>query len=288
MLRPFEIHEPETVAEASRLLARHGDDAAVYAGGTELIPVMKEGLAHYRHLVNIKTVPGLDTIAAAGDVLRIGALATHRMIERSPVVRAHAPALAQVAAGVANLRVRNVGTLGGNLCFAEPHSDPAVVLIAHGATLVVARDGAERRVPAEEFFLGILQTVRMPDEVLVRVDVTALRSGAGASYARFALHERPTAGVAAVLALDGGAVTSARLAVGSVGPVPTRVAEAEAALVGRRPDAAVVREAAGHAGRAVEVLEDLYGSVDYKRHIVTVLAVRALEDAVARAEGRAH
>lgn len=288
MLRPFEIHEPATVAEASRLLARHGDDATVYAGGTELIPVLKDGLAHYRHLVNIKTVSGLDAIAAAGDDLRIGALATHRMIERSPVVRAHAPALAQVAAGVANLRVRNVGTLGGNLCFAEPHSDPAAVLIAQGATLVLARSDAERRVNADGFFVGILQTVRMPDEVLVRIEVPALRPGVGAAYARFALHERPTAGVAAVVVLDGDAVTAARVAVGSVGPVPARVPEAEEALVGRRPDPEVLREAAGRAGGAVEVLEDLYGSVDYKRHIVTVLASHALDEAVARARGRGH
>ena len=282
MLRPFEVHEPSTVAEASRLLEHHGEDAAAYAGGTELIPVMRDGLAHYRHLVNLKTVPALDRITSEGDMVRIGALATHRAIERSPVVGARAPVLAQVAAGVANLRVRNVGTLGGNLCFAEPHSDPAVLLIAQNASIVLARDGGERRVNAEAFFESILRTVRRPDEILVWVDVPALPPHSGAAYARFALHERPTAGVAVAVTLNGGAVTSARIAVGSVGPMPARVPEAEDALTGRSPDVRALREAAARVGHAVEVLDDLYGSEDYKRHIVTVLAARALDQAVAR------
>ncbi|MGQ0569006.1 MAG: FAD binding domain-containing protein [Armatimonadota bacterium] len=283
MLRPFEIHEPTTVAEASRLLRRYGDDAAVYAGGTELIPVMKDGLAHYRHLVNIKTIPGLDAITVEGDAVSIGALATHYQIERSPLVNARAPVLAHVAAGVANLRVRNAGTLGGNLCFAEPHSDPAALLVARGATLVVARDGAERRVAADAFFTGILQTVREPDEVLIRVEVLSFGQGAGAAYARFATHERPTAGVAAVLTITDGIITDARAAVGSVGPIPARVREAEAALIGGRPDDDLFTVAAETAGRSVEILDDLYGSIEYKRHIVTVLAVQALRDAAGAA-----
>ncbi len=283
MLRPFEVHEPSTVAEASRLLGHHGEDAAVYAGGTELIPVMRDGLAFYRHLVNLKAVPALDRITGEGDMVRVGALATHRTIERSPVVGARAPVLAQVAAGVANLRVRNVGTLGGNLCFAEPHSDPAVLLIAQNASILLARDGGERRVNAEAFFEGILRTVRRHDEILVWVDVPALPPHSGAAYARFALHERPTAGVAVAVTLDGGAVSSVRIAVGSVGPMPARVPEAEEALVGCGTDARALRQAAARTGQTVEVLGDLYGSEDYKRHIVTVLAAKALDQAVARA-----
>ena len=164
MLRPFEIHEPSTVGEASRLLATLGDDATVYAGGTELIPVMKEGLASYRHLINIKTIPGLDVITERNGVLSIGALATHRRIEQAPQVHTHAPLLARVTSRVANLRVRQMGTLGGNLCFAEPHSDPAAVLLAHSAELVLARDGGERRGPAGAGFPRALQTARGPPE----------------------------------------------------------------------------------------------------------------------------
>ncbi len=288
MLRPFEIHEPATVPDAGRLLARYGEDAAVYAGGTELIPVMRDGLAHFGHLVNIKTIPGLDVISHDAGRLHIGALATHRQIERSPVVLAHVPILAQVAARVANLRVRNVGTLGGNLCFAEPHSDPAAVLLACGATLVLAGGGEERRLPADTFFTGILQTARRSGEILVGVEVPAAGSGTGAAYERFATHERPTAGVAVVLAVDGGVITSARIAIGSVGPVPARALEAEAALEEQRPSPQLFRAAAEIAGRTAEILDDLYGSTDFKRHIVTVLAARALHDAGARAGARVN
>lgn len=282
MLRPFEIHEPATVMEASRLLAGYGEEAAVYAGGTELLPVMKEGLGHYTHLVNIKTIPGLESIAFHQGILRIGALATHRQIERSPVVLERLPLLCQVACGVANLRVRIAGTLGGNLCFAEPHSDPAAVLVASGATVVLARGTAERRVSAEEFFTGILQTVRLPDEILTGVEIPAPGPGVGAAYHRFALHERPVAGVAAVLAVHEGVITRASLVVGSVGPIPARVAEAEAGLIGQAPSGPVLNAAAEAAGRHADVLDDLYGSVEYKRHIVTVMARRALQEATER------
>ncbi len=288
MLRPFAIHEPATVSDASRLLARYGEDAAVYAGGTELIPVMKDGLAHFRHLVNIKTIPGLAVIRHEGGRLRVGALATHRQVERSPVVLAHAPVLARVAARVANLRVRSVGTLGGNLCFGEPHSDPAVALLACGATLVLAGDREERRLSADAFFTGILQTARTPGEVLVGVEVPAIAPGTGAAYERFATHERPTAGVAAMLAIDGGVITFARIAIGSVGPVPARAPETEAALAGQRPSPRLFAAAAETAGRTAEILDDLYGSADYKRHIVTVLATRALYDAAAQAGARVN
>ncbi len=286
MLRPFEIHEPSTTAEASRLLARYGDEAAVYAGGTELIPVMRDGLAEFRHLINIKTIPGLDAITVAGDALHIGAAATHRSIERSPMVRAHAPLLAQVASQVANLRVRTSGTIGGNLCFAEPHSDPAAVLVARGAALVLARDGAERRAASDAFFLGILQTDRRPNEVLVRIEVPVAEAGTGWAYHRFATHERPTVGVAALISLKNHMIASARIVVGSVGPRPERVPEAEALLLGQRAEPGTLQAAAERAGRSVEVLDDLYGSVDYKRHIVTVLAGRALRDAADRARER--
>jgi carbon-monoxide dehydrogenase medium subunit len=283
VLRPFEIHEPSTVGEASRLLATLGDDATVYAGGTELIPVMKDGLASYRHLINIKTIPGLDVITERNGVLSIGALATHRRIEQAPSVRTHAPLLARVTSRVANLRVRQVGTIGGNLCFAEPHSDPAAVLLARGAEVVLARGGAERRVLVEAFFTGILQTARKPDEVLVRIEMASVTAGVGGGYERFATHERPTAGVAAVLTLREDVVVDARVVIGSVGPVPARAPDAEAMLMGERPARGVFERAAHAAARSAEILDDLHGATDYKRHLIAVLAARALLAAAAEA-----
>jgi carbon-monoxide dehydrogenase medium subunit len=283
MLRPFRIHQPATVAEASAMLAVYGDGAALYAGGTELIPIMKEGLTPVDHLIDLKTIDGLDAITAAGGILSIGALATHRQIERSPDVRRHAPLLSRVASQVANPRVRHAGTLGGNLCFAEPHSDPAPVLLAAGAELVLVRAAAERRVSIESFYTGILQTVRLSDEVLVRVDVPATAPGAGGAYERFATHERPMAGVAVMLEIGAGVITQARIAIGSVGPVPARAPDAESLLAGARPDRVLFAQAAQEASGEAEILNDTYGSDDYKRQIVAVLAARALMAAAAEA-----
>lgn len=284
VLPPFELHEPASVPEACRLLRQYGEEAAVYAGGTELLLVMKEGLARYAHLVNIKTIPGLDGIAVVDGVLHLGAVVTHRRLERDPQVRASVPALADVAGQVGNVRVRNVGTLGGNLCFADPHSDPGALLVALGARLVLVGTTGERVVPVERFFTGILQTVRRPDEILTRVEVDTRAAGTGAAYCKIAFHERPTAGVAVWLQRRDGVIADARIVVGSVGPVPERVEAAEAQLRAERPEEPVLHAAADQAATRVEVLEDLYGGTEYKRHLVRVLTVRALRRALAAAE----
>ncbi|MFI5266762.1 MAG: FAD binding domain-containing protein, partial [Chloroflexota bacterium] len=128
LLPRFSIEQPSTLAEASDMLRGFGEEGRAYAGGTELLLAMKYAGLRYEHLVDLKTIPGLDGIAEASEGLRIGALATHHCIERSPLVRERFPALAELEAHVANPRVRASGTLGGNLCFAEPHSDPATLL----------------------------------------------------------------------------------------------------------------------------------------------------------------
>jgi carbon-monoxide dehydrogenase medium subunit len=282
MLRPFHIHQPQTVEAASHLLREHGSEAAAYAGGTELLLVMKEGLARFRHLVDLKTIPGLNQIELQENTLVIGALTTHRQLERSAVVREHVPALAELEGGLANTRVRAAGTLGGNLCFAEPHSDPATFLLAWGASLVLTSAGGQREVPIEDFFQDVLQTAREPDEILTAVRLP-LKSGAvRGSHQRFRLQERPTATVAAVLELHDGVIADARLALGGVSPVPRRASEAEAALRGQRPGEAAFQSAAQAAGRAADAVDDLYGSAEYKRHLVSVLAGRALADAASR------
>src|SRR5687768_16822150 len=146
MLRPFAIHQPATVAEAASLMREFGDDAAFYAGGTELLIVLKEHLAAVDHLIDLKRIPGLNEISIGDDgtTLVIGALATHRAIERDPLVRKYLPALAALEANVANVRVRAAGTLGGNLCFADPHSDPVTLLSALGATFTLDNGDAQR------------------------------------------------------------------------------------------------------------------------------------------------
>lgn len=288
MLSEFEIHEPRTLDEASHLLSQYGWDATIYAGGTELLIIMREGLAHYRHLIDIKTIPGLATIemAADGRSLRIGAAATHQTIEWSRLVGRHVPILAEVETMVANTRVRVAGTIGGNLCFAEPHSDIATLLTAwRGASVTLASASGSRDLPITEFFVDLFTTARTEDEVMTAVRVPILSVGVGGGYQKFVTLERPTATVAAFLTVSGRRIVSADIAVGSVGPIPFRPVEVESLLQGEEPREELFKEAAAVAARAVDPVSDLYGAADYKRHLVEVLTLRALKQARARANG---
>ena len=287
MLRPFDLSEPTSVAEASELLARHGDSARIYAGGTELILAMKEGLIHYEHLVNVKTIPGLAGVRRDGGALRIGAATPHRAIERDPLVRQHFPAIARMEADVANVRVREVGTLGGNLCFAEPHADPGTLLQVFDATARIEKKGGARTIPLEQLFVGPFETCLEGDELLTEIVVPPLPPLSATAYLKFGFLERPSVGVAVGVTLDDGHVADARIAVGCVGPVPRRMREAEAELRGRaRSDSGGALATAGRiAGRAADAITDLHGSAEYKEHLVGVLLRRAWDQALAAIDG---
>jgi aerobic carbon-monoxide dehydrogenase medium subunit len=283
VLQPFELHEPATVDEASGILRRLGDEGRIYAGGTELLLAMKQGLLRYRHLVNIKRLPlsgiALDETARR---LRIGATTTHRAVERSEVVGQRFPMLAAMERHLANVRVRAVGTIGGNLSFAEPHSDLATVLLLYNAGATIDGGSGRRTIPIADLVVDAYTTSLAADELLVEVEVPALPVGAGAAYRKFAFFERPSVGVGAVLvpSARGEAVLDARVAVGCVGPAPRRVAEAERVLAGaplRGPAfERAVADASEAVRRASEPVDDLYGSAEYKRHLAGVLAQRAV------------
>ncbi|MCL6641328.1 MAG: FAD binding domain-containing protein, partial [Candidatus Rokubacteria bacterium] len=236
MLRPFEMHQPESVEAASALVGRYGDEAALYAGGTELLLVMKEGLVRYRHLVDLKTIPGLGALDydAASRVLRIGGTVTHRALERHPAVRERFPIIAEVERQVANVRVRNVGTIGGNLCFADPHADPGTLFLTFDAEVELAGPRGVRTVPMGAFFTGAYETARQLDEVLTAVRLREGGPHTRWAYMKFGIHERPTLGVAVALTLDADrrGVEDVRIAVGCVGPTPARVPAAEEILRG--------------------------------------------------------
>jgi carbon-monoxide dehydrogenase medium subunit len=286
-LRPFQLHEPTTVEEASRLLEEYGDEAALYAGGTELLLVMKLGFASFAHLVDVKGIAELGGIAANGRTLRIGASATHLEIERSPAVRERWPALAEMERQVANLRVRGTGTLGGNLCFSDPHSDPATFLLAVEAGVILRRGrGEPRRVAIGEFVLGPYRTALAHDELLTGIEVPAPPEGAAIVHRKLAFHERPTATVTCLVRLESGRIAEARIAVGSVGPVAVRVPEAEALLAGSERSEALrdaLRAAGEAASAAVGAVDDAGGSAEYKRQLVRVLVERTLHEALERA-----
>ena len=264
LLPPFAIHQPTTLAEASEMLGQYGEDACAYAGGTELLLAMKQAGLHYGHLVDLKTIPGLDQVEAENGALRIGALATHLSIERSRLVRERLPVLVDLEKRVANVRVRATGTLGGNLCFGEPHSDPATLLLCLDATVETTR----RSMPLQEFLVGPYAVNLEPGELLKGVVLPTPRGRA--SYQKFQVHEFPMLGLA--LLLDA-ATGHARLAVGSVSPTPRRSEQAESLVLEGRVD-----EAADALADAAELIDDKDGSADYKRHLIHVFLRRAYEE----------
>lgn len=280
MLRRFHLEEPESVKDACDILSRFGEAARVYAGGTELLLAMKEGLIQSERLVNVKKIPGLDEVKRVGHSVHIGALATHRKLETSVELRQSLPSFVQMESNVANIRVREVGTLGGNLSFAEPHADPGVLLLALDATLAAAGSGAAREMPIGEFFVDAYETSLQPDEILTEIRVPLPEPRSAVRYMKFGYLQRPSVGVALRLSLgEGDSIRDARIAVGCAGPKPRRVEEAEAMLKGKRLREAsrVVEEAGRVAGRAAEAIGDLHGSAEYKEHIVGVLLKRALQ-----------
>ncbi len=271
---PFRIAQPATLAEASELLLSGGPDATCYAGGSELLLAMKQGGLRYDTLIDLKTIPGLDTIEERNDHLEIGALATHRTIARSPLVRAAFPLLARLEGRIANPRVRSTGTLGGNLCFAEPHSDPGTLLLVHDAVLHVAGPGMERAVPIAAFTAGPYETVLEPGEILRAIAIPTLAAGQLVGYRRVQqLEHRPMLGVAVRLDLDFArqSIVGSRLGVGASSPIPVRSEAAEAILLGdldgiadRLPRAAEIL------ADDADLLDDADGSADYKRHLIGV------------------
>jgi carbon-monoxide dehydrogenase medium subunit len=302
-LPPFTLHRPGSVGQASRLLADLGDEGAAYCGGTELLLAMKLGLASYEHLVDLKRVGALRGITQTDDHVRIGAASTHREIETSAVLRAAYPELCTMISQVANVRVRSVGTLGGNLCFADPHSDPASFLLAAGAVMTCQHGDTTRRIPAADFLTGPYQTALAPGELLTAVELPPRPDRTALSHLRFKLTERPAVTVTVMLTVSAGrnasanaggpaaggpaaggpAVAEARLVVGSVGSTP--FAAGTAVLTGAsagdfeaRATACAEQAAAGCAP-----LPDGEASADYLRHLVFIHARQALREAFAAA-----
>ena len=282
MLRRFRLEEPQSVAEVSDLLGRFGDSAKVYAGGTELLLAMKEGLVRYERLINVKELKGLSEVVTDNGTVRIGALCTHRQLETSPLLQQELPSVVQLEKNVANVRVREAGTIGGNLCFAEPHADPGTLLMALGAKMVAEKSSAKREIAAEDFFVDAYETSLAPDELLTQIGIPMPRASSRSAYLKFGYLERPSVGVALALTVNDGAVNDARIAVGCAGPAPRRVAEAEALLNGKSTEEATrnLLSAGAIAGRAAQAISDLHGSQEYKEHIVGVLLKRAFQSLV--------
>ena len=287
MIPRFSLVRAQALPEAFEAFAASDGDAAWIAGGTELLQVMKMGFAQFGTLVDIKRIPDISGIEVRPDGhLRIGAGTTHRAIERSPVVRRALPALADLEAGLANVRVRNTGTIGGNLAFAEPHSDPATFLLACGATVELAGPSGRRELAVGEFIQGPLLTARERDEIVVAIHVPAAGPGTGGGYRKAKFFARPAASVGGSLTVRDGAVAEAVVTVGSMTDVPTVVPAAAAALAGAPAEADALAgpvRAAAEAFGSLDIGADHNGSADYKRHLAGGLLERAVRGALSEA-----
>ena len=282
----FQYFAPTSVAEAARLLDQHGDDAKLLAGGHSLIPLMKLRLSEPGVVIDLGRIGDMAYIREENGGLAIGAMTTYAQIESSDLVAARAPALAEAASQVADPQVRNMGTIGGSLSHADPAGDLPAVVIALGARLITSSTGEHRSIGADDFFVDLLTTALAPNEILNEIAIPAPPAGSGSAYAKFANKASHYAivGVAAVVGLDAdGVCNHASIGVTGAGPVATRASEAEAALRGSRLDDAAVSAASAAAGAGIDFLEDIHASAEYRAHLTSVFAARAIRQAAARA-----
>jgi aerobic carbon-monoxide dehydrogenase medium subunit len=284
-MRPaeFAYHRPTSLDEAISLL---GEDARPIAGGHSLLPLMKLRLATPAALVDIGHVPGLDGISQENGGVVIGGLATHAQVAGSKVMVGICPVIPETAGQIGDVQVRNRGTIGGSVAHADPSADYPTVLKALGATITATGKGGERTITADDFFRGIFTTALEPDELVTSINVPATPAGTGAAYVK---HRHPASfyavvGIAAVVSVEGGKCTAARITIGGVTSPPVHATAAAESLVGSRGDETAI--AAG-AAKVPEVLGDAigdsYASGEYRTHLAEVLTKRALEKAFERA-----
>ncbi len=285
---PFEYLAPRSLEEALRLLERHGDEARLLAGGQSLLPLMKLRMAAPRYLVALGRIRALRYIRDEGERVAIGALATHTDIETSETLRRRCPLLAETAAEIGDLQVRNRGTLGGSLAHADPAADYPAAVLALDAELVASSSAGTRTIAAGDFFVDMMTTRLRPGEILTEVRLPVLPRGSGWAYRK--LHQPASGfalvGVAVRVRLEQGRLAEAAIGVTGLAPRPFRATAAEQVLLGRRPAAKLVAEAAAHVADGVEPLADLHASADYRRAAAIAYARQALEAALARAQGR--
>lgn len=283
----FEYVAATSVGEAVAALAESEGEAKVLAGGQSLVPMLNFRLLGPALLVDINRVPGLDRIEERDGGLALGAMTRHRALETSPLVRERFPVLAAAMTHVAHLAIRNRGTIGGSLAHADPAAELPMMALLLEAGIEVTGPGGARTIAARDFFLGALSTALGPDEIVTSVVLPALLPATGWGFEEVARRsgDFALAAVAATISLSGDEVTEARVAVTGAGEKPLRIAAAEALLRDRGSGPETIAAAARAAREAVEPHGDLHASADYRRHLVGVLAARALEAAARRARG---
>jgi aerobic carbon-monoxide dehydrogenase medium subunit len=286
-VKNFDYLEPTSIAEACALLKQHAGEAKVFAGGAHVTILMKQGLYQPKALVNIKKISELKGISFdTQEGLIIGALVTHREIETSVLVKEKLPVLCEAEREVANIRVRNMGTVGGNLASGEPLTDLSQIFISLDGKVKVTGPSGQRTIMVEELFLDFYTTSLAEDEIITQVVLPSPPVCSGIEYIRFSsssVVDKPSAGVAVRLSLDKEAVRVARIVLGCVGPTPVRAKSAEALVIGKILNADLIREAGALASQECSPIGDLRGSEEYKRAIVRTLVKRATDAAYKKA-----
>jgi aerobic carbon-monoxide dehydrogenase medium subunit len=284
----FEYHRATSVKDALAMLKRFGDDAKLLSGGHSLIPMMKLRLAQPSHLVDIGSIGELARIREESGRVVIGAAATHHQIESSELVGKRLGLLAETAATIGDVQVRNRGTIGGSLAHADPAADyPAAALALEGQIKLESEAGS-RTVKAEDFFVDLMTTAAKPGEIITQVSFAPLAPGVGYAYMK---HRQPASGfalvgVAAMVKLDrGGNCESVRIGITGLAPKAFRAKTVEAALTGKPPQAATIQSAAAHAADGVDALSDIHASSDFRAELARVYTRRAIEQAIARSKG---
>lgn len=278
-MQEFAYHRPLSIEAALTAVAAGG--ARALAGGTDLVPQLREGRRTAAHLVDIKRIAGIaDIVVQADGGVTIGAAASATTISGHAHIQQHFPAIAASCRLIGSWQIQSRATLGGNVCNAAPSADGIPPLICHGAIAVVAAPAGRREVPVESLFAGPGRTTLAPDELLVGLRLPPPPSHSTGAYLRFTPRREmdiAIAGVGVWVQLDtGGNIAAARIALASVAPTPIRAPEAEKSLVGERTSPAMLAKAGALAAEAAKPISDTRGSADYRRHLVAVLTQRAL------------
>jgi aerobic carbon-monoxide dehydrogenase medium subunit len=277
-----------SVEEALQLLTQHGEDAKLLAGGHSLIPAMKLRLSSPRTLIDLGTVAGLRGVRTDGNTLAIGALTVHTDVASAELVQKQLPGLADAASVIGDVQVRNRGTIGGSVAHADPGADFPVILTALNASFVLQSTSGNRTVAADDFFVDFYTTAMAANEVLTEIRVPLPPAGSGTAYAKL---PHPASGYVVVSAgalitrQPSGSCALARVALGGLGGGPIRAVVTEAELQGKPLTPEVIGAAAAKAAENSDPADDTYASAEYKRHVATVYARRAIETAVKRAAG---
>ena len=281
----FQYHSPTSVEQALGLLDEHGDSAKLLAGGHSLVPIMKLRLAEPDVLIDLGRVGGLAGVTESGDSLVIGPMTTYYQLMTSELVNAKASVLAEAAGLVADVQVRNRGTIGGSISHADPAGDMPGVVVALDAEFEATSSSGTRTIAAGEMFVDLLTTALRPDEILTSIRIPAIGAGSGAAYEKIANKASRYAivGVCAVVSVDGGKCVGARIGVTGTGPTAVRASAAEQALVSGSLDADSIRAAASVSADGIDPLSDVHASGEYRVHLTKVAAERAITAAAARA-----